>query len=135
MSRICPICHRYYDPSEDWNKAVCPRCYIPPKSEQPDLKSAELEPEMDDTEEWVVLFLAVDGPHELKRIVGKKTAQKYAELLIKGVIDDKRHHKDSQRIRVWKAEAFDNPRRGGIVIPVGSLDGIRAEDFDQGEYV
>ena len=129
MSNICPICHKYFNAPDDWNKAVCPGCYISQDTEP------EVKPEVDDTEEWVVLFLAVDGPHELKRIVGKKTAQKYAELLVKGVIDDKRHHKDSQRIRVWTAESFDNPKRGRTVIPVGTLDGISAEDFNQGEYM
>ncbi len=133
MSNICPICHRYFDPPDDWGKAVCPGCYTSPDEELEGESVVEME--VDDTEEWVIVFLGVDGPHELKRIVGKKIAQKYADLVIKGVIEDKRHHKDSQRIHVWTAEAFDNPRRGRTVIPVGSLDGISAEDFDQGEYM
>jgi len=128
MSKICPICRGYFNPPEDWDKAVCPSCYTSPEEQ---IKPQE--PEDKDESMWVVVFLGVDSPKELKQFKGKDKAQAFANAVYDG-IKGLEYLKGSERIRVWKAEALDN-REGRTVIAVGTLDGIRAEEFDQGEYI
>ena len=142
MSEVCVLCRRCFNPPKDWTKHICPRC-IKEKNETEQQRKieaerikVEAEKEQDRLNEigpFVVVFLGVDGPHEISEEFERMgQAEEFVDKIHKGINENYAYLKGSDRLRIFKTEyrRSDEP----IIIPVGSLDGIRAEDFDPSKY-
>ena len=131
MGTSCLICRKTFNP--EGHEAVCSKCRGPTQKEKDvelKIKAAELEA-IKDTEvgPWVVVFLSVSGPSEISpEFETKGEAKKFTSDIHNGISTKYQYLKDSERLRIYHT---DYRNKGGrTVIPVGSLDGIRAEDFD-----
>lgn len=95
------------------------------------------------TERWVVVFLAVDGPTALGRdkespalFATEKEAQDWAKAIYEGRDSQHYYLKGSYRLTVWTYDAFVHRGESGkVVLPTGQLDGLNTANFDPQEYM
>lgn len=128
---ICPICHKCYTRPDGWKKAVCPKCFIPPKDEA---SKAEPEPPAPAVPH-VVVFLAVDGPRLLGSFDSEEEASRFTKSIYSGENKKYNYLRTSIRIRVWTLEAWERSDEERVVIPAGQMDGIDPSDFDPQSYI